>query len=60
MAGTGIQVEALAAAVNTVSASEPPERGRTRVPGFDPARERSQVRHLVIFRAAIVGYTRPP
>jgi hypothetical protein len=59
MASTGIQGKALAAAIKTVPASEPLERARTRVPGLDPTQERSQVRHLVIFRAPIVGFGRP-
>ncbi|HET6834914.1 MAG TPA: hypothetical protein VFH30_13650 [Acidimicrobiales bacterium] len=59
MTSRGVQVEALATAVENVQASEPPQGGRIPVPGFDPSKERCQVRHLVIFRAAIVGYTRP-
>ena len=37
----------------------PRDGGRIRVSGSDPDEPRCRVRHLVIFRAPIVGYGRP-
>ena len=59
MTSMGIQVEALTPGVENVRASQAWEDGRVRVPGCVPAEQRFQVRHLVIFRAPVVGYTRP-
>jgi hypothetical protein len=56
---TGIHVGTLTPAVATVQATRPWDGGRTRVPGFGPAEPRFHVRHLVIFRAPIIGYARP-
>jgi hypothetical protein len=35
-------------------ASQPGDGARVRMPGFDPAEQRCQVRHLVLFPAPIV------
>jgi hypothetical protein len=59
MVTTGIEVETLTPAVDNVEPSQPREGGRVRVPGFGPAEPRFHVRHLVIFRAPVVGYVRP-
>jgi hypothetical protein len=60
MTGPGTHDEALTAAAGNVSASELPGRGGGSVPGLDPAPEARQVRHLVIFRAPVAGFARPP
>jgi hypothetical protein len=59
MTSTGIQVGTLTPAGDNVRAPRPRDGGRVRLPGFGPAVQRSNVRHLVIFRAPIVGSTRP-
>jgi hypothetical protein len=59
MTSTGIQAGTLTPAADNVQASQPRPRGRVRVSGFGSAEQRFQVRHLVIFRAPIVGSTRP-
>ena len=59
MTGPGTQDEALTAAARNVPASELPGRGRVRVPRLDPVPEASQVRHLVIFRVPVAGFTQP-
>ena len=59
MTSTGIQVEALTSAIENVEASQAREGGHVRTPGFDPAEQPFRVRHLVIFRAPVVGYARP-
>jgi hypothetical protein len=59
MTSTGIQAGTLTPAADNVQVSQPRPRGRVRVPGFGPAEQRFQVRHLVIFRAPIVGCSRP-
>ena len=59
MIGTGIEVGSVAPTVLSVPAAQPRGRGNVRVPGFGPAEQRAGVRHLVIFRAPIVGYARP-
>jgi hypothetical protein len=59
MISTGIEVGTLTPAVDTVQASQPRGGGRVQVPGFGQAEQRFPVRHLVIFRAPVVGYIRP-
>jgi hypothetical protein len=60
MTGPGTEDEALTAAAGNVPASKLPGRGHGPVPGSDPAPEARQVRHLVIFRAPVAGFARPP
>jgi hypothetical protein len=59
MISTGIEVGTVTPAVDNVQASQPRERGRVQVPGLGQAEQRLPVRHLVIFRAPVVGYVRP-
>jgi hypothetical protein len=57
MTGPGTQDEALTAAARDVPAPDATGRGRVRMPGLDPAPETRQVRHLVIFRAPVAGFS---
>ena len=59
MIGTGIEVGSVAQTVQSVPAAQPRRHGSVRVPGFGPPEQRAGVRHLVIFRAPIVGCARP-
>ena len=59
MIGTGIEVGSVAPTVQSVPAAQPRGRGNVRVPGFGPPEQRAGVRHLVIFRAPVVGCARP-
>jgi hypothetical protein len=59
MTSTRIQVEGLTGAVGNLRSSQPRDDGRIRVFGSDPRLQRSGVRHLVIFRAPIVGCAQP-
>jgi hypothetical protein len=43
-----------ATAVEIVRASQPRDAARVRMPRFDPAEQRCQVRHLVLFPARIL------
>jgi hypothetical protein len=59
MISTGIEVGSVASAVESVPAAQPQGAGGVRVPGFGAAERRFDVRHLVIFRAPVIGYARP-
>jgi hypothetical protein len=65
MITTGIEVGTLTPAVDNVEPSQPSqpslprEGGRVEVTGVGPAEQQFHVRHLVIFRAPVVGYIRP-
>lgn len=59
MIGTGIEVGSVAPTAQSVPAAQPRGGGNVRVPGPGAAEQRSDVRHLVIFRAPVVGYARP-
>ena len=60
MIGTSIEVGTVAPAAESVPSAQRREGGNGRVPGIGAAEQRFDVRHLVIFRAPVVGYARAP
>jgi hypothetical protein len=59
MTSARIQAQGLTGAVGNVRPSQPWNDGRSRVFGSDGRQQRSGVRHLVIFRAPVVGCAQP-
>ena len=59
MIDTGIEVGSVAPTAQSVPGPQPRAGGNVRVPGPGAVEQRFDVRHLVIFRAPVVGYARP-
>jgi hypothetical protein len=59
MIAMSIEVGTVAPAAEGVPSAQRREGGNGRVRGFGAAEPRFDVRHLVIFRAPVVGYARP-